>query len=135
MRRFFLCSQNNDSKNYGFYQSVFFDFIARPHFAKTKRGANGKFLPKPLLFHLRHNSKSNERTRQIRATTRSARAISRHHQGCFQNTFELCTMNTAIFRKGFLTQKYSRHEVPSVLNSPRRILNPKGFSTLRVAPR
>ena len=25
---------------------------------KTKRGANGKFLPKPLLFHLRHpNSK------------------------------------------------------------------------------
>ena len=29
-----------------------------------------------------------ERTRQFRATTRSARAISRH-QGCFQNTFEL----------------------------------------------
>src|SRR3989344_5295878 len=35
-----------------------------------------------------------ERTRQFQATTRSARAISRH-QGCFQNTFELCTMNTA----------------------------------------
>jgi len=32
-----------------------------PNFAKTKRGANGKFLPKPLLFHLRHpNSKTNE---------------------------------------------------------------------------
>src|SRR3989344_245551 len=29
-----------------------------PNSAKTKRGANGKFLPKPLLFHLRHpNSK------------------------------------------------------------------------------
>ena len=29
--------------------------------AKTKRGANGKFLPKPLLFHLRHpNSKTNQ---------------------------------------------------------------------------
>src|SRR3989338_5668627 len=28
---------------------------------KEKRGANGKFLPKPLLFHLRHpNSKTNE---------------------------------------------------------------------------
>jgi len=28
---------------------------------KTKRGANGKFLPKPLLFHLRHpNSKTNQ---------------------------------------------------------------------------
>ena len=48
-----------------------------------------------------------ERTRQFRATTRSARAISRH-QGCFQNTFELCTMNTASFktfsfRDGFKT--------------------------------
>src|SRR3989344_7732915 len=28
---------------------------------KTKRGANGKFLPKPLLFHLRHpNTKTNQ---------------------------------------------------------------------------
>ena len=35
-----------------------------------------------------------ERTRQFRATTRSARAISRH-QGCFQNTFELCIIHTA----------------------------------------
>jgi hypothetical protein len=60
MRRFFLCSQNNDSKNYGFYQSVFF-MEARPNSPKTKRGANGKFLPKPLLFHLRHpNSKTNQ---------------------------------------------------------------------------
>jgi len=25
---------------------------SRPNFAKTKSGANGKFLPKPLLFHL-----------------------------------------------------------------------------------
>src|SRR3989344_2366388 len=32
-----------------------------PNSPKTKRGANGKFLPKPLLFHLRHpNSKTNE---------------------------------------------------------------------------
>src|SRR3990167_5032437 len=31
------------------------------NFPKTKRGANGKFLPKPLLFHLRHpNSKTNQ---------------------------------------------------------------------------
>jgi len=34
-----------------------------------------------------------ERTRQFRATTRSARAISRC-QGCFQNTFELCIIHT-----------------------------------------
>jgi len=36
-------------------------FLPAPNFAKTKRGANGKLLPKPLLFHLRHpNSKTNE---------------------------------------------------------------------------
>jgi hypothetical protein len=75
-----------------------------------------------------------ERTRQFRATTRSARAISRH-QGCFQNTFELCTMNTAIFRKGFPNQKYGRREAPSVLHSPHKILILQGFATLRVAPR
>ena len=35
--------------------------MSAQNFAKTKRGANGKFLPKPLLFHLRHpNSKTNE---------------------------------------------------------------------------
>ena len=35
--------------------------MSAPNFPKTKRGANGKFLPKPLLFHLRHpNSKTNE---------------------------------------------------------------------------
>lgn len=33
----------------------------RPNSPQTKRGANGKFLPKPLLFHLRHpNSKTIE---------------------------------------------------------------------------
>ena len=35
--------------------------LSTPNPSKTKRGANGKFLPKPLLFHLRHpNSKTNE---------------------------------------------------------------------------
>jgi len=34
---------------------------SRPNPAKTKRGANGGFLPKPLLLRLRHpNSKTNE---------------------------------------------------------------------------
>jgi hypothetical protein len=75
-----------------------------------------------------------ERTIQFQATTRSARAISRH-QGCFQKRFEFCTMNTAIFRKGFRNQKYGRREAPSVLNSPQKILILQGFATLRVAPR
>jgi len=35
--------------------------LSVPNSAKTKSGANGKFLPKPLLFHLRHpNSKTNQ---------------------------------------------------------------------------
>ena len=36
-------------------------YMPTPNSTKTKRGANGKFLPKPLLFHLRHpNSKTNQ---------------------------------------------------------------------------
>src|SRR3989344_1904950 len=35
--------------------------MSAPNSPKTKRRANGKFLPKPLLFHLRHpNSKTNQ---------------------------------------------------------------------------
>ena len=30
------------------------DFVARQNFAKTKRGASGGFLPRPLLLRLRH---------------------------------------------------------------------------------
>ena len=43
------------------YRIRFFCFLPAPNSPKTKRGANGKFLPKPLLFHLRHpNSKTIE---------------------------------------------------------------------------
>jgi len=46
------------------FVSVFLNLPAEtpaPNSPKTKRGANGKFLPKPLLFHLRHpHSKTNE---------------------------------------------------------------------------
>jgi hypothetical protein len=38
-----------------------------------------------------------ERTERFRATTRSARAISRN-QDLTQNTFELCPINTAVSR-------------------------------------
>ena len=37
-----------------------------------------------------------ERTRQFRATTHAERAIRSFRRDCFQNTFELCTMNTAV---------------------------------------
>src|SRR3990167_7039994 len=43
------------------YRICIFCFLSAPNSPKTKRRANGKFLPKPLLFHLRHpNSKTNE---------------------------------------------------------------------------
>src|SRR3989344_3508140 len=181
--------------------------MSAPNFAKTKRGANGKFLPKPLLFHLRlPNSKTNEpkfckilspknsfcktssalfrhlpeylegrtpkknvlstfkkrfthaklrkqetfffgvaerseavaeryeRTIQSRATTHAGRAISRH-QDYQQNTFELCLIHTAKFQNGFRERKLGRAEGATLMHSPRRIQNPKGFSTLRVARR
>src|ERR1035437_6857400 len=60
MSYYFLCSQNKDSINNRFIQCVFF-MEARPNFAKTKRGASGGFLPRPLLLRLRHpNSKRNQ---------------------------------------------------------------------------
>src|SRR3989339_1948498 len=53
MSHYFLCSQNKDSINNRFIQCVFF-MEDRPNFAKTKRGASGGFLPRPLLLRLRH---------------------------------------------------------------------------------
>ncbi len=76
-----------------------------------------------------------ERTRQIQVTTRSARAISSSHQDSARNTFELCPIHTAKIGNRFLNPKWGRREAPTLMHSPRRIHNPKGFSTLRVAPR
>jgi hypothetical protein len=57
------------------------------------------------------------------------------HWDFAQNTFELCPEHTARKRNLVRKQKYGRHEVPSVLNSPQKVLNPKGFATQSVAPR
>ena len=58
-----------------------------------------------------------------------------NHLDFVQNIFELCPEDTARKRNRVRKQKYGRHEVPSVLNSPQKILNPKGFATQSVAPR
>ncbi|MDI9347781.1 MAG: hypothetical protein QM538_04685 [Methylacidiphilales bacterium] len=43
------------------YRICIFCFLSAPNSPNTKSGANGKFLSKPILFHLRHpNSKTNE---------------------------------------------------------------------------
>ena len=75
-----------------------------------------------------------ERTRQFEATTRSARAISQS-QDLAQNTFELRSIHTARNRNRILKPKWGRAEGATLMHSPRRIQNPKGFSTLRVARR
>src|SRR3989338_7730600 len=58
-----------------------------------------------------------------------------NHLDFARNSFELCPTNTAKIRNSNFRQKYSRHEVPSVLNYPQKILNLQGFATLRVARR
>ena len=57
-----------------------------------------------------------------------------NHLDFARNSFELCPTNTASNRNSNFRKKYGRHEVPSVLNSPQKILILKGFATLRVAP-
>ena len=76
-----------------------------------------------------------ERTIQFRVTTRSARAISSSHQDSARNAFELCPIHTAKIGNRFLKLKWGRAEGATLMHSPRRIQNPKGFSTLRVARR
>ena len=51
------------------------------------------------------------------------------HQGSIQNTFELCIIHTAKIQIQNSRQKLGRHEVPTNGLNPRRIQNPKGFST------
>ena len=58
-----------------------------------------------------------------------------NHLDFARNSFELCPTNTALNRNSNFRKKYGRREAPSVLNSPQKILNLKGFATLRVAPR
>jgi hypothetical protein len=58
-----------------------------------------------------------------------------NHLDFARKTFELCPEHTARKRNRVQKQKYGRHEVPSVLNSPQKILNLKGFATQGVAPR
>ena len=43
--------------------------------------------------------------------------------------------SSAKIRNSNFRQKYGRREAPSVLHSPQKTLNQKGFSTLRVARR
>ena len=63
------------------------------------------------------------------------RISSFNHLDFARNSFELCPTNTAKIENRNRKSKRGRREAPSVLNSPQKILNLKGFATLRVAPR
>ena len=134
MRRFFLCSQNNDSKNYGFYQSVFSDFVAA-EFPKTPSPKPARIPPQTPPA----GGKSAEagRIRNPRQIVSPCRVLfsSFNHLDFARNSFELCPTNTAKIENRNRKQKCGRREAPSVLNSPQKILILQGFATLRVAPR
>ncbi len=134
MSHYFLCSQNKHSKNRRFFQCTISDFVAA-EFPKTPSPKPARIPPQTPPA----GGKSAEAgrilsPRQIVSPCR-VRISNFNHLDFARNSFELCTMNTAIFRKGFQNQKYGRREAPSVLHSPHKILILQGFATLRVAPR
>jgi len=58
-----------------------------------------------------------------------------NHLDFARKTFELCPTNTAKIENRNRKPKWGRHEVPTQMYSPQKFPNPKGFATLRVAPR
>jgi len=94
----------------------------------------------PFLFSekIHHHQIRNARSVFLSGLPRLCEAVAErfiHHWDFARNTFELCPEHTARKRNRVRMQKYGRHEVPSVLNSPQKILNLKGFATQSVAPR
>jgi hypothetical protein len=69
---------------------------------------------------------------RVRERVRGAFSLS---QDLTQNTFELCPINTAKTGNLHLSPKWGRAEGATLMHSPQKILNLKGFSTLRVARR
>jgi hypothetical protein len=59
--------------------------------------------------------------------------ISFNHLDFARNSFELCPTNTAKIENRNRKPKWGRHEVPTQMYSPQKILILKGFATLRVA--
>ncbi len=58
-----------------------------------------------------------------------------NHLDFARNSFELCPTNTAKIENPNRKPKWGRHEVPTQMYSPHKILILQEFATLRVAPR
>ena len=91
MRSFFLCSQNNDSKNYGFYQSLFSDFVAA-EFPKTPSPKPARIPPQ--------TPPAGGKTAEAGRILSPRQIVSPHrvhfnHLDFARNSFELCPVDTA----------------------------------------
>ena len=135
MSHYFLCSQNKDSINNRFIQLFVSDFVAENFFPKTPSPKPARIPPQTPPA----GGKSAEagRIRNPRQIVSPCRVLfsNFNHLDFARNSFELCPTNTASNRNSNFRKKYGRHEVPSVLNSPQKVLSLKGFATLCVAPR
>ena len=132
MSHHFLCSQNNDSKNYGFIQYVFHDFVAA-EFPKTPSPKPARIPPQTPPA----GGKSAEAgrilsPRQIVSPCR-VHFSSFNHLDFARKTFELCPTNTAKIGNRNQKLKWGRREAPTQTHSRQKFPNLKGFSTLRVA--
>ena len=132
MSHYFLCSQNKDSINNRFIQLLISDFVAA-EFPKTPSPKPARIPPQTPPA----GGKSAEagRIRNPRQIVSPCRVhfINFNHLDFARNSFELCPTNTAKIENRNRKQKCGRREAPSVLNSPQKNQNPKGFSTLRGA--
>jgi len=134
MRRFFLCSQNNHSKNRRFFQYVFSDFVAA-EFPKTPSPKPARIPPQ--------TSPAGGKSAEARRIHSPRKIVSPclvrisifNHLDFARKTFELCPTNTAKIENRNRKPKWGRHEVPTQMYSPQKTLIQKGFSTLRVARR
>jgi hypothetical protein len=135
MSYYFLCSQNKDSINNRFIQFLISNFVFADFFPKTPSPKPARIPPQTPPA----GGKSAEagRIRNPRQIVSPCRVLfsSFNHLDFARNSFELCPTNTAKIENRNRKQKCGRREAPSVLNSPQKILNLKGFATLRVAPR
>jgi hypothetical protein len=91
MSYYFLCSQNNDSKNYRFIQSVFSDFIAA-EFPKIPSPKPARIPPQtPPAGGKSAEAGRIHSPRQIVSPCR----VRFNHLDFARNSFELCPANTA----------------------------------------
>ena len=134
MSHYFLCSQNKHSKNRRFFQCMVSDFVAA-EFPKTHSPKPARIPPQtPPAGGKSAEAGRIHSPRQI-VSPCLVRISSFNHLDFARNSFELRPIHTAKIRNQKKRTKRGRAEGATLMHSPRRIQNPKGFSTLRVAPR